>query len=44
VIIDLEKAIKNPKSFENIILQEGDEINIPKINNIVSITGATRGI
>lgn len=42
VIIDLEKAIKNPKSFENIILQEGDEINIPKINNIVSITGATK--
>jgi len=42
VIIDLEKAIKNPKSFENIILQEDDEIFIPKINNIVSITGATR--
>ena len=42
VIIDLEKAIKNPKSFENIILQEGDEISIPKINNIVTITGATK--
>ncbi|MFZ1455335.1 MAG: hypothetical protein WAT46_04800, partial [Saprospiraceae bacterium] len=42
VIIDLEKAIKNSKSFENIILQEGDEIFIPKINNIVSITGATK--
>jgi protein involved in polysaccharide export with SLBB domain len=42
VIIDLEKAMKNPKSFENIILQEGDEISIPKINNIVSISGATR--
>ncbi len=42
VIIDLEKAIKNPKSFENIILQEGDEIQIPKINNVISITGATR--
>ena len=42
VIIDLEKAIKSPKSFENIILQEGDEISIPKINNIVSITGATK--
>lgn len=42
VIIDLEKALKNPKSYENIILQEGDEILIPKINNIVSITGATR--
>ena len=42
IIIDLEKAISNPNSFENIILQEGDEINIPKINNIVSITGATK--
>ncbi len=42
IIIDLENAIKNPKSFENIILQEGDEISIPKINNIVSISGATR--
>jgi len=42
VIIDLEKAIQNPKSFENIILQEGDELSIPKINNIVSITGATK--
>ena len=42
VIIDLEKAIKNPKSYENIILQEGDAIQIPKINNVISITGATR--
>lgn len=42
VIIDLAKAIKSPKSFENIILQEGDEIMIPKMSNIVSITGATK--
>ena len=42
VIIDLEKALKNPKSFENIILQEGDVLNIPKINNVITITGATR--
>ena len=42
VIIDLEKAIKNPHSFENIILQEGDDIHIPKISNIVTITGATK--
>ncbi len=42
VIIDLEKALKNPKSFENIILQEGDEIYIPKLSNIVTITGATK--
>jgi protein involved in polysaccharide export with SLBB domain len=42
IIIDLELAIKEPKSFENIILQEGDEISIPKMSNIVSISGATR--
>ena len=42
VIIDLEKALKNPNSYENIILQEGDEITIPKLSNIVSITGATK--
>lgn len=42
VIIDLQKAIKDPRSFDNIILQEGDEIYIPKINNIVTISGATK--
>ncbi len=42
VVIDLDKALKSPGSFENIILQEGDEINIPKLSNIVSITGATK--
>lgn len=42
VIVDLEQALKNPKSFQNIILQEGDEINIPKLSNIVTITGATK--
>lgn len=42
IIIDLEKAISNPGSFDNIILQNGDEIIIPKINNLVSIEGATK--
>lgn len=42
VIIDLEKALKSQKSLENIILQEGDEIFIPKISNIVKINGATK--
>ena len=42
IIIDLNAAIKNPKSYNNIILQDGDEIFIPKQNNIVSITGATK--
>lgn len=41
VIINLEKALKKPKSHENLILQEGDEIFIPKMDNIVMITGAT---
>lgn len=42
IIIDLKEAMKNPRSFANIILQDGDEIFIPKQNNIVSITGATK--
>jgi len=42
VIIDIDKALKNPKSHENIILQEGDELFIPKTSNVVSISGATR--
>lgn len=42
IIIDLEKALKSPKTYENIILQEGDEINVPKLSNLVSITGATK--
>lgn len=41
VVIDLEKAIADPNSFENIILQEGDEISIPKTSNLVAISGAT---
>lgn len=42
IIIDLNNALKNPKSYNNIILQDGDEIFIPKLSNIVSITGATK--
>lgn len=42
VIIDLEKAWENRNSFHNIILQEGDIIEVPKINNLVSIQGATK--
>jgi len=42
VIINLEKALSNPKTFENIVLQEGDEIFIPKIQNTVKISGATK--
>lgn len=42
VIINLEKALKKPSSYENIILQEGDELFIPKLSNTVTIKGATR--
>lgn len=41
VIINLKDALKNKKSLHNIILQNGDIINIPKLSSIVSITGAT---
>lgn len=37
--IDLEKILKDPGSFEDIILQDGDEINIPKRLQTVRIEG-----
>jgi len=40
VIIDLEKAIKNPSSPDNVILQLGDNVQIPKIRNLVTVSGA----
>lgn len=40
VIVDVEKALKNPNSAFNAILQEGDEIFIPKKNELVTVTGA----
>jgi len=42
IIINLDKALNDRDSYENIILQENDEINVPKLNNIVSIEGATK--
>jgi protein involved in polysaccharide export with SLBB domain len=42
IIIDLQKALASPKSFENIILQQGDVISIPKINNTVTLSGAVK--
>lgn len=41
ILIDLEKALEPGNKNENIILQEGDEIFIPKRNELVTITGAT---
>lgn len=42
IVVDIEKAMSNKNSTLNIILQQGDEIEIPKINNLVSITGAVK--
>lgn len=38
--IDLETALKQPKSTADLVLREGDIISIPKNNNTVSINGA----
>lgn len=41
VIFDLEEALDKPNSYQNIILQKGDKVSIPKLNNLVTIIGAT---
>lgn len=38
--IDLEKAIKNPGTTVDVVLREGDVLDIPEINNTVRISGA----
>jgi protein involved in polysaccharide export with SLBB domain len=42
VVLKLEDALKNGKSEFNIILKQGDVINIPKSKDLVSISGAVR--
>jgi len=37
--IDMEKALANPGSIDDIILMEGDKITIPENSNVVSISG-----
>lgn len=37
--IDLEKALKNPDSDYNIVLREGDRIEVPEYNGTVKISG-----
>jgi protein involved in polysaccharide export with SLBB domain len=44
VIVKLEDAIKNQTSYHNIILKEGDNIDIPKNKDIVTIRGATQSV
>ncbi len=39
VSFDLEKAIKSNSSKHNITLQEGDSLYVPKLTNVVYITG-----
>ena len=38
--IDLERALRDPRSSSNIVLREGDVISIPKNTNTVTINGA----
>ena len=42
IIIRLEEALKNANSNYNIILKDGDLIEIPKTKDIVTIRGATQ--
>lgn len=37
--IDLSKALKNPGCSSDIVLQEGDSIYVPQLNNVVKIDG-----
>jgi len=41
-IFQLKDAFGDPKSRANLILKDGDEINIPTVNQLVSIQGAIR--
>ncbi|MEZ5001417.1 MAG: SLBB domain-containing protein [Chitinophagales bacterium] len=40
VIIDLEEAFRSPESRANHILKEGDVLEIPTVNQLVSVNGA----
>jgi protein involved in polysaccharide export with SLBB domain len=42
IVIKLEEAVKNANSNYNIILKDGDLIEIPKTKDIVTIRGATQ--
>lgn len=37
--IDMAKALEAPGSFDDIVLMEGDSIYVPKLNNVVKISG-----
>lgn len=40
IAINLEAALKAPSSYENLVLEEGDKLVVPKFNNTVTISGA----
>lgn len=37
--VDLQKALNNPGSSSDIVIQEGDSIYVPQLNNVVKISG-----
>ncbi len=39
VAIDLERAMANPGSDDDIILREGDMLHVPQYNNLIKISG-----
>lgn len=42
ISIDLEKALRNPGSKYDMVLQDGDIISVPEINPVVTIKGAVQ--
>ena len=42
ISIDLEKAMKNPGSKDDMVLQDGDIVYIPKINQVVTVSGTVQ--
>ncbi len=40
VILDLKKALNKPKSEFNYVVKDGDSINVPKMNEIITVFGA----
>lgn len=41
IVIMLDEVLKNPKSPFNVVLKQGDILNIPKAKELVTIQGAT---
>ena len=40
VAIDVPEAMKNPRSPENLLLADGDQVQIPQRSNVVTVRGA----